>query len=88
MTPPLSPEQLLLIADEFCATHRVHIRDFGALVAAAAVPGARIAGIPVHEGTAAAGRALAAAVTGLEPLSGRNREFGEACREVYRIALG
>lgn len=85
MTPALTPEQLLLIADEFCATHRVQIRDFGALVAAAAVPGARIAGIPVHEGVAASGRALAEAVTRLEPLSDHNREFGEACGRLYQI---
>lgn len=85
MTPSLTPEQLLLIADEFCATHRVQIRDFGALVAAAAVPGAHIAGIPVYEGTAAAGRALAEAVTRLEPLSDHNREFGRACGKLYRI---
>ena len=85
MTPSLTPEQLLLIADEFCATHRVQIRDFGALVAAAAVPGAHIAGIPVYEGTAASGRALAEAVTRLEPLSDHNREFGEACGKLYPI---
>ena len=40
MTQPLTPEQLLLIADEFCAAHRVQVRDFAALVAAASVPGA------------------------------------------------
>jgi len=85
VTPSLTPEQLLLMADEFCATHRVQIRDFGALVAAAAVPGAHIAGISVYEGTAASGRALAEAVTRLEPLSDHNREFGEACGKLYRI---
>ncbi|QGU03307.1 TetR family transcriptional regulator [Corynebacterium comes] len=83
MTPSLTPEQLLLIADEFCATHRVQIRDFGALVAAAAVPGARIDGIPVHATSHAAGEALARMVDRLEPLSDLNREFGAVCRAVY-----
>lgn len=83
MTPSLTPEQLLLIADEFCATHRVQIRNFSALVAAAAVPGARIDGIPVHADSNAAGEALARAVNRLEPLSDLNREFGAACRAIY-----
>lgn len=83
MTPSLTPEQLLLVADEFCTAHRVRIRDFAALVAAAAVPGARIHSIPVHADTATAGEALARAVIRLEPLSGRNREFAAACEAIY-----
>lgn len=83
MTQPLTPEQLLLIADEFCAAHRVQVRDFAALVAAASVPGARIHGVAVHADPAAAGAALARAVARLEPLSGRNRDFAAACEAVY-----
>lgn len=83
MTPPLSPEQLLLIADKFCEIHRVQIRDFSALVAAAAVPGARIDGIRVHADAIKAGEALAAAVTRLEPLNNLNKEFGTVCQRIY-----
>ncbi|MDO5511496.1 TetR family transcriptional regulator [Corynebacterium sp.] len=83
MTPALTPEQLLLIADQFCATRRVQVRDFGALVAAAAVPGARISGIAVYPGPSAAGLALAEAVARLQPLTDANEEFGAVCREVY-----
>ncbi|GAB3692540.1 TetR family transcriptional regulator [Corynebacterium nasicanis] len=85
MTPGLTAEQVLLLADEFCAAHRVQIRDFGALVAAATVPGAQISGIPVHAGTQAAGRAFAEAVIALEPLSDRNRDFAAVCRKVYLL---
>lgn len=83
MTPGLTPEQVLLIADEFCDTHRVTVDDFSALVAVAAVPGARIDGVPVHADANAAAGAFSSAVEHLEPLSGRNREFAVACREVY-----
>ncbi|MDO5669909.1 MAG: TetR family transcriptional regulator [Corynebacterium sp.] len=83
MIPRLSPEQLLLIADEFCTTHGTQVQDFGALVAAAAVPGARIAGIPVHDNSSAAADSLAAAVSALRPLTARNELFAAACRAVY-----
>ena len=84
MTPPLSPEQLLIIADEFCVIHRVRVSDFGALVAAAAVPGARISGIAVHRDVPSAAQALSGAILRLQPLSAQNREFGEVCRELYQ----
>lgn len=83
MTPPLTPEQLLLIADKFCETNRVQIEDFSALVAAAATPGARLDGIPVHADPTAAGASLARAITRLQPLSNLNEEFGEACEAIY-----
>ena len=84
MTPSLTPEQLLIVADEFCETRRVQVRDFGALVAAAAVPGAHIAGVPVYAGVPAAARALETTVIQLEPLSECNQEFGRIAREVYQ----
>jgi hypothetical protein len=84
MTPPLTAEQLLLMADKFCETHRVQVRDFSALVAAAAVPGARIDGIPVHADAAAAGDALSSALKRLEPLNNLNREFGLVCQGIYQ----
>ncbi|WP_336884524.1 hypothetical protein [Corynebacterium pilosum] len=42
----LSPEQLLIIADAFCDKHNVQVTSFSALVAAAAVPGARFEASP------------------------------------------
>lgn len=83
MTRPLTPEQLLLIADEFCDAHRVSVRDFSALVAAAAVSGARIDAVPVHASPSSAADALARTIVALEPLSARNREFAAVCQEVY-----
>lgn len=80
----LSPEQLLIIADQFCEVHRVRVRSFSALVAAAAVPGARIEGIAVHADPTAAETALAQTLVLLEPLSGKNAEFAHACTEIYR----
>lgn len=88
MIPTLTPEQLLLIADEFCGVHPAVLRDFGALAGAAAVPGARIDGIPVHAHPTAAGTALEEAVTRLEPLDRLNREFGSFCRVVYMRLAG
>lgn len=80
----LSPEQLLLIADEFCNSHRVRVINFAALVAAAAVPGAKLEGIPIHADTSAAGEALEEAIIRLEPLSDRNKDFSHVCRQIYR----
>lgn len=82
--PPLSGEQLLLIAEEFCAAHPVRVRSFAALVAAAAVPGARLHGIPVFDSPRAGGAALAEAVRSLRPLSAENETFARVCQEVYR----
>ena len=42
-----SGEQLLAVADEYCAFHSCHVRSFAALAASAAVPGARLHGVPV-----------------------------------------
>lgn len=80
----MTPEQLLRVAEEFCAVHRVRVRSFGSLVGAAAVSTARIEGIPVHADDTAAGRALAETIQRLEPLTARNEEFGEVAREVFR----
>lgn len=79
----MSPEQLLIIAREFCKHHRVRIVRFDALVAGAAATGAKIDGIPVHAGPSAAARALARTLEVLEPLSGRNKEFAKVCAEIY-----
>lgn len=81
---PLTPEQLLAIADEFCAAHPVHVRSFSALVACAAVPGSRIHGIPVFDTAAPASLALAAAIRRLEPLTALNDAFGTTTADIYR----
>lgn len=83
MTLSLTPEQLLIIADEFCAFHHVQVRDFSALVAAAAVPGARIDGIRVHSDVFTAAAALSTALVALKPLTGLHSQFAEVCRQVY-----
>ncbi len=83
MTPPLTSGQLLIIADEFAATHRVTVRSFAALVQVAAVPGARIEGIPVFADVAAARSALEEAVRLTTPLSARNDLFALVCGDVY-----
>ncbi|WP_018298142.1 hypothetical protein [Corynebacterium lubricantis] len=80
----LTPEQLLIVADEFCAHTHVTVRDFSALAAIAAVPGARFHGIAVHTSVESAARHLEAAVRSLEPLSARNDEFALAAVQIYR----
>ena len=54
-----SGEQLLAVADEYCAFHGCHVRSFAALAASAAVPGARLHGVPVFDSVEAAAAALA-----------------------------
>ncbi|AGF71025.1 hypothetical protein [Corynebacterium halotolerans] len=83
MIPGLTPEQLLLIADEFARVNRVEVRSFAALAQAAATPGAHFAGVPVFADVAAARAGLEDAVRLLEPLTGRNNAFASVCGEVY-----
>ncbi|MCT1585611.1 TetR family transcriptional regulator [Corynebacterium sanguinis] len=80
---PLSPEQLLAIADEYCEVARVRVKSFPSLCAAAAVPGARVHGVPVFDSAPAAAAALAATVSKLQPLTGANAGFAEVVRRVY-----
>lgn len=84
----LSAEQLLAIADEYCSFHGCHIRSFGFLTAAAAVPGARLHGVPVFDSVSAAAAALSSAIVALEPLSDSNAGFAEVAGEVYRRWAG
>ena len=44
----MTPEQLLLVAREFCAQHKVTVTNFGALVAAASLSTAKMEGIAIH----------------------------------------
>lgn len=79
-----SPEQLLAIADEYCAFHGCHVRSFAALAACAAVPGARFHGVAVFDSVDAAAAALSEAVVALEPLSDSNEGFADIVAEVFR----
>lgn len=79
-----TPEQLLAVADEFCPIYKVQIRSFSSLTACAAVPGARVHGVPVFDAVDPAARALADAVARMEPLTGANAAFGDVAAEVYR----
>ncbi|OFT56627.1 TetR family transcriptional regulator [Corynebacterium sp. HMSC05H05] len=80
----LSGEQLLAVADEYCAFHGCHVRSFAALAASAAVPGSRLHGVPVFDSVEAAAAALAETIRALQPLSGTNAGFAEVAAEVYR----
>ncbi|STC69223.1 hypothetical protein [Corynebacterium pilosum] len=80
----LSPEQLLIIADAFCDKHNVQVTSFSALVAAAAVPGARFEGIAVFTEVTEAARALEEAICRLEPLDHANEDFAAYVRAVYK----
>ncbi len=79
----LSTEQLLAVADEFCAVARVQVRSFAHLAACAAVPGARVHGVPVFDTPQAAAEQLGRAVAALRPLSGENEGFARVARAVY-----
>ena len=79
-----SPEQLLAIADEYCAFHGCHVRSFAALAACAAVPGAPHHGVAVFDSVDAAAAALSEAVVALEPLSDSNEGFADVVAEVFR----
>lgn len=83
MTRALSAEQLLAVADEFCPAYKVQVRSFAALVACAAVPGARLHGVPVCGSAREAGGLLADAIRRLRPLSDANDAFADVAREVY-----
>lgn len=84
----LTPEQLLAVADEYCAVHGCHVRSFAALAACAAVPGSRLHGVPVSDSVAAAARELAETIRALQPLSGSNAGFADVAAEVYRRWAG
>ena len=79
-----SPEQLLAIADEYCSFHGCQVRSFAALAACAAVPGARLHGVPVFDSVEAAAAALSEAVVALSPLSDSNEGFADVVAEVFR----
>ena len=84
----MSAEQLLAVADEYCEVTGARVRSFSALVACAAVPGARVHGVPVFDTVGRAAEALAAAVRRMEPLTAGNSGFALVAAEVYRRWVG
>ena len=79
----MSPEQLLAIADEFCPAYKVRVRSFAMLAACAAVPGARIHGVPVCQSPQEGAMLLFDAISNLSPLTGHNAAFASIARDVY-----
>lgn len=80
---PLTPEQLLIIADECCARWGTTVRSYSAICAAAAIPGAKLDGLAVFDSPAAAAAALARGIERLEPLTDFNAPFAAAAGEIY-----
>lgn len=78
----LTPEQLLVIADELCTAHGEKVRDFTALAAAAAVSTASFHGIRVHDSPLTMARQVAETITRLAPLSGRNGQLAATTRQI------
>ena len=78
----LSAEQMLLIADEVCAAHGEQVRDFAALAAAAAVSSASFHGVRVDDSPVVMAERVAATLTALKPLSGRNGQLAAVTRRI------
>ena len=78
----LTPEQLLIIADEVC--HQCSITNFSALCAASAVTTAAISGIDIHGGDlAAVEHELARVILVLKPLNKNNDVLAAVAVEVF-----
>ena len=76
-------EQLLAIADEFCPIYKGQIRSFAAIAACAAIPGARLHGVPVCQSPQEGAFLLADAIRNLSPLTSHNHEFAATAQEIY-----
>ncbi|WJZ01327.1 hypothetical protein [Corynebacterium freiburgense] len=79
----LSPEQLLLIADQCCKQYRVDVIDFSAIFAAASITGGQFEGVPVHRHSSSARESLESAIVALTPLSAHNEEFAKIAGQVF-----
>ena len=82
---PLSPEQLLIIADECCTKWGTTVRSYSAICAAVAIPGAKLDGLPVFDSPAAAAAALARGIERLEPLTDFNAPFADIALSLIHI---
>lgn len=81
--PSLSPEQLLLIADIFCAKFQVDVVNFPALYAAAAITNANFHGVQVHPSVTNISFSLCDTIRKLKPLSDRNDSFARFSSAVF-----
>jgi fic family toxin-antitoxin system len=80
----LTPEQLLIIADEVCHQHHCSITNFSALCAASAVTTAAISGIDIHGGDLAeVEHELARVILVLKPLNKNNDVLAAVAVEVF-----
>ena len=70
-----TPEQVLILADEFCAEFGCEVRDYAALVSIAAVSNPKLHTVEVFPNPSAAARYLSRHVRTLSPLSGLNERF-------------
>lgn len=80
----LTTEQLLAVADTFRTRYPARVRSFSALAACAAVPGARVHGIAVHDGPSQAAADLESTIRALNPLTSNNEQFARICGALYR----
>ena len=79
----MTPEQLLLVAREFCAQHKVTVTNFGALVAAASLSTAKMEGIAIHGNRVQAARAMRDLLVAYSALNAHNDAFATVCARVY-----
>ncbi|WP_293767748.1 cell filamentation protein Fic [uncultured Corynebacterium sp.] len=82
----MTPEQLLLIAREFCRRYGATVTDYAALVAAASASTAKIDGISAHASRAQAAAALRRVLEGTPPVSKHGDFFALTCERVF-VAL-
>ncbi|APT91590.1 toxin Fic [Corynebacterium phocae] len=80
----MTPEQLLLVAQEFCAAYRTTVRDYAALAAAATASTATMDGVMVHANAEQAASALQNVLERVPALRTHNKEFAVFCANVYR----
>lgn len=78
----LTAEQLLIIADEVCATCTASVQKFAALSAASAVSTANFHGVAVHGSVEDMARAVAQTIGSLRPLSSHNDVLAEATARI------
>ena len=83
----MTPEQLVQLAQRFTRAHPARIRNFAALVAAAAASQAKVDGIPVHSTNSQRIAALRDTLVALKPLSAHNVEFAHYCARVLASLL-
>ena len=79
----MSPEQLYLVAQEFCARFNLRIINYSALVAAAAASTARLEGIAIHGDEQQEAQAMAEVLEKVPALNAGNQTFAQYCARVY-----